>query len=176
MVFVKITHACENPRTSDCRHNVQVIIYTMTPVAYNSYDSLRLLIFFCWTAWEGETAWLARNCANQGVSISFDHSLWTVQDPSTQYWTSEDSVKSFAAKLVCLQYHFSCVLFLVFVIVLWIVQWMLSIFHLAPPISRNHSRYGMTILFYKIIHNSHIGGSKPRWQFCSFYGTVIIRH
>ena len=43
---VKITHACENPRTSDCRHNVQVIICTMTPVAYNSYDSLRLFIFF----------------------------------------------------------------------------------------------------------------------------------
>ena len=95
---VKITHACENPRTSDCRHNVQVIICTVTPVAYYSYDSLRLLIFFCWTAWEGETAWLARNCHNQGVSIAIDHSLWTVQDPSTQYWTSEDSVETVSLK------------------------------------------------------------------------------
>ena len=89
---VKITHACENPRTSDCRHNVQVIICSVTPRAYNSHDS------FCGTAWEGETAWLARNCHNQGVSIAIDHSLWTVQDPSTQYWTSEDSVETVSLK------------------------------------------------------------------------------
>ena len=128
---VKITHACENPRTSDCRHNVQVIICTMTPVAYNSYDSLRLLIFFCWTAWEGETAWLARNCANQGVSISIDHSLWTVQDPSTQYWTSEDS------KLVCLQYHHMCHCWSCLFSYDLCNQIMLSISHLVPPISTN---------------------------------------